>query len=216
MTADLRRAVVDAALELERRGLNHNTAGNVSVRAGENVLVTPTGIPADRVDNGDVVELTAAGVALPGQRCLPTSEWQLHCAVYAARPDVSAIVHTHSPEATAAACVGEPVPAVHYIVAKGGGRDVPVSPYATYGSSELAANVVATLGAERLTCLMANHGMIAAGRSLDAAIALAHEVEWLSRVHRLALLRGTPVIVPDDEIDRVAEKFRTHGQPPAD
>ena len=215
MTANLRRAVVDAAIELERRGLNHNTAGNVSVRVGDGLLVTPTGIPAAMLVPDDIVELDAGGDARPGQSRRPTSEWQLHTAIYAARPDVSAIVHTHSPEATAAACVGSPIPAVHYIVAKGGGRDVPVSPYATYGSAELAAAVVATLGPDRRACLMANHGMIAGGRSLDDAVAIAHDIEWLACVHRLALLRGEPVVLPDDEIDRVAEMFRTYGQPSA-
>lgn len=210
--AELRAAVVGVVRELERRGLNHNTAGNVSVRHGEHVLVTPSGVPCDRLMPDDVVELDGAGVPLPGQR-VPTSEWRLHVAIHAARPDVSAIVHTHSIEATAAACVGTALPAVHYVVARVGGSTVPCAPYATYGSPELATNVVTTLGERGLACLMANHGMIALGDDLDAALSLAHDVEWLAAVHRRARQLGDPVVLPADEIARVAERFGHYGQP---
>lgn len=212
MTDPLRAAIVDTVIELERRGLNHNTSGNVSVRAGANLLVTPSGVPGDRLTAADVVELSPSGEAFPGQRA-PTSEWRLHVAIHAARPDISAIVHTHSIEATAAACVGLPLPAIHYVVARAGGATVPCAPYATYGSVELADHVVATLGVDGMACLMANHGLIALGADLGAALALAHDVEWLAAVHRRALQLRAPVVLPAEEIDRVAERFRTYGQP---
>ncbi len=108
----------------------------------------------------------------------------------AARPDVGAVVHTHSPELTALACLRRPLPAIHYVIARAGGSEVPCAPYATYGSAELAANVVATLGAG-WACLMANHGALTVGATLDAAVALAADLEWLAGVHRRAVSMGT-------------------------
>jgi L-fuculose-phosphate aldolase len=210
--AAARTAVVEAARELERLGLNQGTAGNVGVRVPAGVLVTPTGMAPARLRPDDVVLLDAAGTPAPGQR-RPTSEWRIHVDVMAARSDVHAVVHTHSPEATAAACLGQPLPAAHYVVARTGGPAVPCAPYATYGTPELSANVVGALGAGG-ACLMANHGLLAVGPDLDAAVALALDVEWLARVVRLARSHGQPLrVLPDDEIARVAERFGTYGQP---
>ncbi len=209
--ADPRAALVAAARRLDAFGLNVGSAGNLSVRLGTGLLVTPTGVPATDLEPADVVALSATGAAAPAQ-LVPTSEWRLHVAVMAARPDVSAVVHTHSPEATAAACLRRALPAVHYIVARVGGPVVPCAEYATYGTEELAANVLAALGSGA-ACLMANHGLLAVGASLDAAVALAVDVEWLAGVHRRAVLLGQPVVLPDDEIARVAERLRTYGQP---
>ncbi len=212
VSTDARRDVVRVAAELEDRGLNHNSTGNVSTRCGPNLLVTPSGIAARALVPDDIVELDLDGVQVAGSR-RPSSEWRLHAALYAARSDVDAIVHTHSVEATAAACVGAPIPALHYVVARAGGDTVPCAPYATYGSVELAANVVATLGTGVTACLMANHGMVAVARSLDDALALAHDVEWLAALHRRSRQLGAPVVLGPDEIARVAEQFRHYGQP---
>jgi L-fuculose-phosphate aldolase len=208
---DLRRAIVDAMQALECQGLNHGTAGNIGVRVDAGVLVTPSGIPPGQLVAGDIVLVDKQGRPAPGQR-RPTSEWRLHVDVLAARPEVSAVVHTHSPEATAAACLRRPLPAVHYAVARAGSALVPCADYATFGTAELSANVVTALGTGR-AALMANHGMVALGADLDAAMALALEVEWLARVRRLAVACGEPVhVLPDDEIARVAERFVTYGQ----
>ena len=212
MTTDLRGEVVWVAAELEHRGLNHNSAGNVSARSGPNFLVTPSGIAANALVPDDIVELDLTGVLVAGSR-RPSSEWRLHATLYAARSDVDAIVHTHSVEATAAACVGAPIPALHYVVARAGRDTIPCAPYATYGSAELAANVVATLGADVTACLMANHGMVAVARSLDAALALAHDVEWLAALYRSSRQLGSPVVLGPDEIARVADQLRDYGQP---
>jgi L-fuculose-phosphate aldolase len=212
-TEAARRAIVACSVELEARGLNHNSAGNVSVRLSSDVvLVTPSGIAPRLLVPDDIVVLRGDGSVEAGQSRRPTSEWRLHVDLYAARPDLAAIVHTHSPEATAAACMGRAIPAVHYVVARTGGDELPCAPYATYGSAALAANVVATLGAGRLACLMANHGVIAAGRELADALALAHDVEWLAGVHRRACEMGEPMVLPTEEIDRVARLFETYGQ----
>jgi L-fuculose-phosphate aldolase len=207
-----RREVVSTAQRLSAWGLNVGTAGNVGLRADSGLLVTPSGVPAEDLREQDIVALDAVGVPQPGQLA-PTSEWRLHVAVLAARPDVVGIVHTHSPEATAAACIARPLPAVHYVVARTGRSTVPCARYATYGSEELAVNVVGALG-DGMACLMANHGLLTVGPTLEAAVALAADVEWLARVWRRASALGDPVVLPDDEIARVAERFRTYGQPP--
>jgi ribulose-5-phosphate 4-epimerase/fuculose-1-phosphate aldolase len=208
---DSRRALVAAARRLESLGLNVGSAGNLSLRVGDGLLVTPSGVPATDLEPADVVSLSASGEAAPGQ-LVPTTEWRLHVAVMAARPEVFAVVHTHSPEATAAACLRRPLPAVHYVVARVGGPVVPCADYATYGTEELAVNVLAALGSGA-ACLMANHGLLTVGASLEAGVALALDVEWLAGVHRRAVALGQPVVLPDDEIERVAERFRIYGQP---
>jgi L-fuculose-phosphate aldolase len=207
-----RRAVVDAAHRLESLGLNQGTAGNVGLRTEDGLLVTPTGLPATELEERDVVALAVDGSVRTGERRRPTSEWRLHAAVLAARRDVAAVVHTHSPEATAVACLRRGLPAIHYVVAWTGRSFVPCADYATYGSAELAANVVAALG-DGGACLMANHGVLVVAATLERAVALAADVEWLARVHRLAIAQGEPVVLPDDEIARVADRFRTYGQP---
>jgi L-fuculose-phosphate aldolase len=206
-------SVVEAMRELERLGLNHGTAGNIGVRVENGILVTPSGIPPRSLRPDDIVLLGPDGSPRASERA-PTSEWRIHVDVLAARAEVGAVVHTHSPEATAAACLRRPLPAVHYTVARVGLPVVPCAEYATFGTAELSANVLAALG-PGLACLMANHGMVALGQDLDAAMALAVEVEWLARVRRLAVAVGPEVhVLPDDEIARVAAKFRTYGQPP--
>jgi L-fuculose-phosphate aldolase len=208
---DLRQSVVDAMRTLQRQGLNHGTAGNIGVRVDDGVMVTPSGVPPDQLAAADVVRLHRDGTPADGQR-EPTSEWRIHVDVLAARPDVSAVVHTHSPEATAAACLRQPLPAVHYTVARAGSAVVPCAEYATFGTAELSANVLAALRTGR-AALMANHGLVALGEDLDAAMALALEVEWLARVRRLAVAHGEPVyVLPDDEMARVADRFRAYGQ----
>ena len=210
VTGGGRREVVSAARRLSAWGLNVGTAGNVGLRVDGGLLVTPSGVPAGDLREEDVVALDADGVPQPGQ-LVPTSEWRLHMAVLAARPDVVGVVHTHSPEATAAACVARPLPAIHYVVARVGRSTVPCVPYATYGSEELAANVVDALG-DGMACLMANHGLLTVGPTLESAVALAADVEWLAGVWRRASASGQPVVLPDDEIARVAERFKTYGQ----
>jgi L-fuculose-phosphate aldolase len=207
-----RAAVVDAARRLGALGLNQGTAGNVGLRIEGGLLVTPSGLAPSGLANDDVVALDGDGAVVAGERRRPTSEWRLHAAVLAARADASAVVHTHSPEATAVACLRRSLPAVHYVVAWTGTSSVPCADYATYGSAELAANVVAALGGGG-ACLMANHGLLTVAATLDQAVALAADVEWLAHVHRLAVAQGEPFVLPDDEIARVSERFRTYGQP---
>lgn len=218
--AQAREDLVAAARQLDDSGLNHNSSGNLGVRVGQAVLVTPTGIPAAALTPGDGVLLDLDGHPIDGDR-LPTSEWQLHVEILRRRPDVGAIVHTHSPEATAAAVLRRPVPAVHYVaarfatVAADTPAGLPCAPYATYGTAELAAGVADTLGPHGLACLMANHGAVVLADDLAKGVALARDLEWLCGVHRRASQLGDPVALADAEITRVAEKFAAYGQPPS-
>ena len=208
---DARRALVEVAKRLDDAGLNHNSSGNVSVRADSGIVVSPSGIPAHVLAPDDCVVLDDDGVAVDRHHHAPTSEWRLHVALHR-RADVDAVVHTHSPEATAAATLARPVPAVHYVVARFGSMSLPCSPYATYGTAELAQHVAATLGSRGKACLMANHGAVAVGGDLSTAMALALDVEWLCGVHRRACQLGEPHVLADDEIDRVARLFAGYGQ----
>ena len=141
----------------------------------------------------------------------PSSEWHFHQAIYEARPDAGAAVHCHSRFATALACVHLAVPSFHYMVAKAGGADIPLAPYATYGTPELATHVAKAL-AQRNACLLANHGQIAIGAGLEDALELAEEVEVLAAQYVTARLLGEPVLLPADEMARVAVKFKSYGK----
>jgi L-fuculose-phosphate aldolase len=211
--ADARAMLVETARWLDGAGLNHNSSGNLAVRVGADVLVTPSGIPAEALTVDDPVLLDEDGTPIGRQRRVPTSEWRLHVELLRRRPDIGAVVHTHSPEATAAATLGRPVPAVHYVVARFGAAELPCAPYATYGSDELARHVAVTLGAHGTACLMANHGAVAAAADLGAAAALALDVEWFCGVHRRARHLGEPVVLAPEEIERVRELFAGYGQP---
>jgi len=207
-----REALVDAVRRLDHLGLNQNSSGNVSVRVGESLLVTPSGVPASRFGVDDAVLLDADGRPCGSDRRAPTSEWRLHVLVAARRPDAGAIVHTHSVEATAASVAGSSLPAVHYVVARFGADHLPCAPYATYGTAELATNVATTLGESGMAALMANHGAIALGADLDAAVALAIDIEWFCAVARRSRAYDRRHVLDGDEIARVAERFRTYGQ----
>ena len=210
----LREAVVATALAMNAAGINRGKSGNVSARwrdgAFDGFLVTPTGIPYDRTTPEQIVAMTLAGAARGS--VLPSSEWRFHRDIYAARADAQAIVHAHAPFATTLACMHRGIPPFHYMIAVAGGKDIRCAPYATFGTQELSDHAVAAL-AGRHACLLANHGMIALGASLDAALALAVEVETLAEMYWRALQIGEPVPLSDAEMDVVLEKFRTYGQP---
>ena len=170
----LREAVIATARALNASGINVNKSGNVSVRCQRGprtgLLLTPTGVPYERLATEDIVFVDASGRAVG--RCEPSSEWRFHAAIYGVRADLEAVVHTHSAHATALACQGLPIPAFHYMVAVAGGTDIRCSDYATFGTQALADNVLAALAGRR-ACLLAHHGVIACGPSLEAAFALA-------------------------------------------
>jgi L-fuculose-phosphate aldolase len=206
-----REAIVTTCLELSRAGLVVATAGNVSVRDGDLVAVTPSGVRYATLtpDLVGVHRLDGTPVEAP---LAPTSELPLHLAVYAARPEAGAVVHTHSPAATALSALVDEVPAVHYYTAMFGGP-VRVAPYATYGTEELARNVVGALDG-RTGCLMGNHGAVTLGPDLPAAHDKSAYLEWLCDVYLRAASAGTPRLLPAAQLDVVAGKLAGYGQRP--
>ena len=207
---DLRAMVIAACRELTRRGLTHGTSGNVSVRCDEaRFFVSPSGMDYGMMQAGDVPLMDLDGRWFGARR--PSSEWRFHRDIFKSRPDVGAIVHTHSPRATALACTGRGIPAFHYMVAVAGGHDIRCAPYHGFGTQELSDAALAALQ-DRKACLLANHGVIATGPDLRAAISLAGEVENLALQYAAALTLGEVRILEDAEMSRVVEKFRTYGQ----
>ena len=207
-----RAAVVATCRRMVADRLVVGTAGNLSVRAGDLVAVTPTGLPYGALTPDRVGVHRVDGGAPVQARLAPTSELPLHLAVYAAT-GAAAVVHTHSVAATALSCLVDAVPAVHYYAAMFGGP-VPVAPYATYGSAELAAHAAAAL-AGRTGCLLANHGAVTVGASLDQAYDRAVYLEWLCEVALRVVSSGLPPRLLDAaELDRVAARLAGYGSAP--
>ncbi len=206
--ASLRRAIVDASRHLVALGLSQGTSGNVSVRWGDGLLITPSGIPPDAIEPADIVALAADGST--GHALRPSSEWRFHRDILHSRPELGAVVHAHPPYATAFAICGQAIPAVHYMIAMAGGPGIRCAPYAPYGTEELSALALEALQ-DRTACLLANHGLIATGPTLAKALWLAVEVEALCRQYAIALQVGTPQVLGDDEIARTVERFKSYG-----
>jgi L-fuculose-phosphate aldolase len=205
----LREAVTFACRELTRRSLTHGTSGNVSLRRdAQRFFVSPTGMSYDALEADDIPLMDLDGRWF-GRR-LPSSEWRFHRDIFKSRDDVGAIVHTHSMNATALACTGRGIPAFHYMVAVAGGTDIRCAPYYTFGTQALSDAALAAL-AGRKACLLANHGVIAVGADLPAALALAGEVENLAAQYLKALALGDVRILDEDAMRPVLEKFRTYG-----
>ena len=191
-------------------GLSPGVSGNVSCRWRAGMLITPSGMDYDEIEPADIVEVAPDGSVARGSR-KPSSEWRFHLAAYVQRPDMSALVHAHSMHATVLACAHKPIPAFHYMVAVAGGREIPLVRYATFGTAELSQHVASGLSRHN-ACLMANHGQIALGVTLAAALELAAEVENLAEQYCNVLTLGPPHILPDAEMDRVLAAFKTYGQ----
>jgi L-fuculose-phosphate aldolase len=204
----LRRQIIATCLELDHRGLNQGTSGNVSVRVPGGLLLTPTALPYDRMKPADIVRLDTDGT--PHGRRAPSSEWRFHCDIMRARPEVGSIVHTHSMFSTTLACLRREIPAFHYLVALFGGNNIRCSGYATYGTQELSDHILRALKGRSAT-LIGNHGLIVTGPTLEKALALTIEAETLAAMYWRALQAGKPVILPDDEIERVRAKFARYG-----
>ena len=210
---ELRSAVIATALAMNDAGINRGKSGNVSARLRgdgfDGFLVTPSALPYAQTTPADIAAVSLAGDA-QGPRP-PSSEWRFHRDIYAQRDDAQAVVHAHAPYATSLACLHRGIPAFHYMVAVAGGNDIRCAPYATFGTQALSDHVLAAL-ADRNACLMANHGLVAIARSLEAALALAVEVETLAQMYWCALQAGEPVLLPDEEMRVVLGKFASYGR----
>jgi L-fuculose-phosphate aldolase len=205
-----RAAIVAIAQAMERAGLAPNRSGNVSCRFDGGLLITPSAIAYAEMSAQDIVALDLTGTVRSGTRT-PSSESPFHTAIYRARPDAEAIVHTHSPQATALASARRGIPAFHYMIALAGGP-VRCAEYATFGTQALAENVL--LGLEgRKAVLLANHGVIAIGATLASAYEVASEVEHLAGQYLRLLAAGLePVILGDEEMERVQAQFARYGR----
>jgi L-fuculose-phosphate aldolase len=210
MTMRLRDELVATARRMSDLGLTPGMSGNVSVRSPVGMLVTPSGMPYADLVPDDAVEMTLDGTTRPGQRT-PTSEWQLHRDILGARTDVTAIVHTHSLFCTTLSMLRRAIPAVHYMVVLSGSDEIPCAQYATFGSAELALEAVKALRGGN-ACLLANHGMVALGTSLPAALRLAAEVETLAAQYWHAAQLGEPHVLDRDELRKVQARFAQYGQ----
>lgn len=209
---DIRQAIINACLAMAHTGLSPGKSGNASARLDGEMLITPTGVAYDRLAPDDIVRLTLDGDVTSGSLA-PSSEWHFHAAIYRARPEVRAVIHCHSRFATAVACTRRDIPAFHYMVAVAGGDTIRCAKYATFGSTELARHAVAALEGGRRACLLANHGQIAVGATIDEALALAFEVETLATQYVTALAAGGPTLLDPAEMAINLEKFKTYGQP---
>lgn len=207
----LRRDIIATSQVLDAAGLMPNKSGNVSCRSGGGLLITASGVPYADLTHADVVELRLDATAEPERGPRPSSEWRMHAAVYAARPEVAAIVHTHSPRATALACAGRGLPPFHYMIALAGG-EVRCMPYATFGTAELARHAVDGLEGRRAV-MLANHGVLAVGATLARAKAVAVEVENMAGQYLDLLAAGlTPRLLDEEELRRVIAKFGDYGR----
>jgi L-fuculose-phosphate aldolase len=205
---DKRRAIVDACRRMNALGINQGTSGNISVRHGDGLLITPTGVPYEAMTPDQIVFMEMNGSHAGDQR--PSSEWRFHLDIMRSRNEVEAVVHAHPTYCTILAIMGLEIPPIHYMIAVAGGDSIRCSPYATYGTSELSQHALTALEG-RFACLLGHHGMIAIGSSLAKAMWLAVEVETLARQYHGCLQIGQPVLLPKDEIERVRVKMAGYG-----
>lgn len=207
---ELRTELVRITKKLDALGLSHGTSGNLSVRFGEGFLITPSGFGAEGLSIDDIVFVHLSGVSQG--RWQPSSEWLFHRDIYAQRPEFGAVVHTHSNAATALACLRRDIPPFHYMLALLGGDSLRCANYATFGTQALSDNALVALDGRR-ACLLANHGMIAAGKSLAEAYNHTVEVENLSELYLRTLAVGEPVLLTAAEFFDAQQQFAGYGKP---
>ncbi|MFM8631719.1 MAG: class II aldolase/adducin family protein [Betaproteobacteria bacterium] len=214
---DAANSIVSVMQRLDALGLNRGASGNCSVRTSVGFLITPSGIPPEKLTEAAMVTMSLSepyqagmvrGMAMPAAN--PSSEWRFHHDIYLQRPDVNAIVHCHSAFATSLACLHKEIPAFHYMIAVAGGSNIRCAPYALFGTQELSNQALQALQ-DRKACLLANHGMIAVGRDLADALGIAVEVESLCEQYWRALQIGEPILLSDAQMSDVMEKFKTYG-----
>lgn len=211
-TADreIRQSIIDACRDMAAQGINQGTSGNISVRSDEGILLTPSGMPYDRMMPEDIVAMKWDGswTCSPGN--VPSTEWRFHLDIMREKPEVNAIVHAHPIFCTIIAIMNRSIPAIHYMIAAAGGNDIPCAPYAQYGTAELSHAALDALR-HRRACLLAHHGLIVTGPNLRKAMWLAVEVEVLAKQYHGCLQLGTPPLLPDEEIDSILKRWGQYG-----
>lgn len=211
---ELREEVTRIARRMSVSGLVSTTSGNVSARSSEkDVLITPSGLPYEDLKPEDVVLVTHEGEVLEGS-LKPSSELPMHTGIYRSKPHVGGVVHTHAPYATALACLGLEIPPVHYLLAalSEEGR-VPLAPYATYGTEELAEYASEALGDSHSVCLLQNHGTIAVGKTEEEAYSLTEILEEMAEIYYRTRIAGKPMLLNSEQIAGTRAKIVHYGQP---
>ena len=194
--AVLRQELVDQYKYVESIGLNELSSGNLSCRFSEGMLISPAGATAQNIEPKRIVHVTEQG-KWTGD-CQPSSEWQMHAAIYHKNENAHAVVHTHSDHCVAISCHHQALPGFHYLVGTFGGTDVPCVPYSTFGTKRLGEDAAHALE-DRTACLLGSHGMICRGEDLKAAVYLAHRLEIMCRQYLLARQLGEPRLLTDGE-----------------
>ncbi len=207
---NLHQKIIETAKQFNVSGLSVGTSGNLSARTSQGYLITPSGIPYHQLKEADIVEMDLQGNVVHGD-LKPSSEWHFHQDIYLAREEINAIVHVHSDYATGIACTRQDIPAFHYMVARAGGDSIRCAEYATFGTDALSQNAVKALQG-RNACLLANHGMIALGESIDSAYKLAEEIENIAKQYYISKQLGEVVLLDGDEMKTNLEKFKTYGK----
>ncbi len=205
MSRELREQLIETAVAMNSSGINRGASGNLSVRTVDGFLITPSAMNYSELTPGDIAAMSLEGER--GDSIKPSSEWRFHRDIYCQRTDAGAILHAHPVFCATLACLGKSIPAFHYMVAAAGGRDIRCAAYATFGTQELSDHVLAAM-TDRKACLMANHGLLCLERDLPRALALAIEIEQLAQVYHQCLAVGEPVVLDDEEMKRVLEKFQ--------
>jgi L-fuculose-phosphate aldolase len=200
----LRLQLLGTSRSLVELGLNRGASGNASVRYSEGLLITPSALLVSEMTPDSMVRMDLAGNVLQGGK--PSSEWRFHRDILAARAEIGAVVHVHSTYATTIACLRRDVPAVHYMIAMAGGDTIRCTPYSVFGEQELSDHALEALQG-RKACLLGNHGMIALGKDLDDALAVAVEVEFLCEIYWRTLQVGEPHILTSQQMHDVKQKF---------
>ena len=206
-----RRALIEACQGMNDLGINQGTSGNISLRLGDTMLISPSAVPYEQMEPEQVAKLPIHRDDRQHEGPLkPSTEWPMHQYILRARPDINAVVHAHPTFATTLAIARRPIPACHYMVAAFGGNDVRCAGYATFGTKELASEALKALDG-RSACLLANHGVVVCGPTLAKAMWLAVELETISRQYYHSLLIGGPHLLTDEQIDQTARKFAGYG-----
>ena len=206
-----REMIVAYGKRMLSAGLTRGTGGNLSIydRNLELMAITPSGIPYEEIEAEDILIMKLDGTIVEGNKT-PSSEHTMHEIVYRTREDVGAMLHMHSTFAVTLACLNEDLPAVDYMVAYSRGRSVKCTPYASFGTTDLAVNALKTMGNQNAV-LLANHGMNVVGPNLPKAFAIAEQLEFCAELYVRARTIGKPVILPDDEMDQMVERFMRAG-----
>lgn len=208
-----RNEVVEYGKLMSSSGLSKGTSGNISVYNPENgyMAISPSGVGYFETKPEDVVIMDLEGNIIDGDK-KPSSEHDLHSIFYKEKPESRAVVHTHSTYCTTFACLNQPIKAVHYVIGGAGSSTVPCAEYATFGSPELARNVIDSCGSGKAV-LLANHGLVTCGPSLKKAFGLAVNMEFVAEMQWRGMSVGDPVVLDDKEMDHVMECFKSYGQP---